>query len=45
MENGFHVLQDFTSFIKGSGYLSAAFLLLFLVALWIFLTGEDNRRE
>ena len=45
MEHGFHVLQDFMAFVKGSGYLSAGFVLLALVGLWTYLTGEEDRRR
>ena len=42
----FQVLQDFTVFIKGSGYVVAAILLVSFVIFWSWLTsGEDKRRN
>lgn len=41
----FHVLQDFTAWVKGSGYLTALFLLLAIVPFWLFLTGGDRKQK
>ena len=39
----FHVLQDFTAWIKGSGYLTALFLFLAMIPFWRYLTGGDRK--
>ncbi len=39
----FHVLQDFTAFVKESGYLTAAVLLLAFIPFWLYLTGDRYR--
>ena len=41
----FHVLQDFTAWVKGSGYLVAGFLLLAIIPFWRFLTGGDRKQK
>ena len=39
----FHVLQDFTAWVKGSGYLTALFLLLAIIPLWLYLNGGEKK--
>jgi hypothetical protein len=41
----FHVLHDYTFFVKTSGYLTAAVVLFAVVAFWIYLTGNENKRK
>jgi hypothetical protein len=41
----FHVLQDFTAWIKASGYLVALFLLLAIVPFWVYLTGGERKHR
>ena len=41
----YHVLQDFTAWIKASGYLTALFLFLAIIPFWLFLTGGDRKRR
>ena len=41
----FHVLQDYMSFIKGSGYIVAAILLIGIIPFWMYLTGGEKKRK
>ena len=41
----FHVLQDFTAWVKASGYLVALFLLLAIIPFWLYLTGDEKTRR
>ena len=41
----FFVLQDFTSLIKGMGYVFAGVFLLGFVPYWIYLTGHEKKKK
>lgn len=41
----YQVLQDFTVFVKGSGYVTAGVALIAVVLFWYYLTGGEGRRK
>lgn len=41
----YHVLHDFTFFIKGSGYVTAAIIMILFVAFWYYVTGRESKRR
>ncbi|MBI5528542.1 MAG: hmc operon protein 4 [Deltaproteobacteria bacterium] len=41
----FHVLQDFSAFVKGLGYVFAAVFLIGLVPFWLYLTGGEDKTK
>jgi len=41
----FHVLQDFTFFIKGAGYITAGLVMILFVVFWYYVTGNEAKRR
>ena len=41
----FHTLHEFTFFVKSSGYLTAAVVLVLVVTFWTYLTGSEKKRK
>lgn len=41
----FQTLHDFTFFVKTSGYLTAAVVLVLVTSFWLYLTGGEKRRK
>lgn len=40
----FYTLQDFTAFVKESGYILAGLVLLAFIPFWIYLTRREGKR-
>jgi hypothetical protein len=41
----YHVLHDFTFFVKTCGYLTALFVLCMIVPFWVYLIGGEKKRK
>jgi hypothetical protein len=41
----FQTLHDYTFFVKSSGYLTAAVVLVLVMTFWLYLTGAEKKRK